>query len=734
METKVQQKISVYNQTEFPIGVLSSNNISPFQMTGKERPWGFPKLVQGTWKSVTQFVYVNMFSDMRRRHQMKDAILLGFSAMLDIQNTNDNYLFEEYVKKGIFKKIIENPQLLYKLSTIKSYNLIYKETPYIIDVLNQIRYPKNKILYYSKEKQPPEAIFVSLSEAASVLHGIEIEISKGGVINDDETYTNLTKWSKPAQPEPGMIEWIDLDKLVPLARLRLRNQKIIQDIEIFKSVLLNEFLDYILKTEYPYLEKSLYERAKTQQLELETTETIQSLKNQLYELFIIGGTTDVHKQILQNIDNYQPQQFVLEPYPEKTVQKVPTESLDLNTVPELLPSYESMSSIDGKQYLSVIHYAYDMLIREIYKIYPWINLSSFDINMFKVTDLPDLYSTMKAEWIEKTLLINNEAALEAKLNQHSSILHFLFQTDPYPIVFEDVQDPVLGIGDGNGKNITGKHLMYLRETIDRKTVKNKFLYVNKDLTYNAFLQLWLYSTSLHLRNTLLLFDSPTTRELEYLYSVHTKNVKQRTPNITEQQVLEQAGLTNAQIKAAFPMILVLASKEFGDQYISETQIAQSSLRRYIEKKIQHQNFNNPEDYTEAFEVSKQYLSQATENIKLAPDVDVDTFVKSMLAGKRIDANTEYKPDPDNLSIWSAAFAYFVVEEPTKDSIIQYLEDQEGKACYKTEDLAIAPPEQKEKKTLKLKGKNKNVKIIENKPGEEEDITLDEAAAILEQML
>lgn len=727
-ETSQEKQIVVYNPTDFPLGILSSNNISHFHMTGKERQWGYPKLIEGTWKSVTNFVYVNMFSDAHRRSQMKYSISFGFGALTNIQTEHDIYLFEDYVKHGLYKKITGNKNLLYILSTIKAYNLVYEETPYIIDVLNQIRYPKNKLIYYSFDKQPPEAIFVSLNEASSVLHGIETEISNGGEFNDNETYSNLIKWSKTKPPESGMIDWIDLDNLVPLARLRLRNRKIIQDIEIFKNFLLNEFLDYILSTEYPYLEKSLYERAKTQQLEQETPENIHNLKNQLYEIFLVGGITDVHRQILQKTQNYQPQQFVLEPYPTKKNQ-TPNKNesyIDLNTFPQLLPSYESVESIDGKMYLTVIHYAYDMLIKQMLKIYPGLDLSAFDINGVGIGDLSNVYAEMRKEWTERTLRINNEAALEAKLKQHSSILHFLFQTDPYPIIWEDVQDPILGVYDGTGQNITGNHLMFLRETLNRKEVKNTIININKNLVNNNILQLWLYNTALHLRNTLLLFDSPKTRELEHLYSVHTSSVKQRPPTSVEQQILEQAGLTTVQINAAFPMILVLASKEFGDEPISEIQIAQSSLRRYIEKQKQYLSFNNPYYYEEAFEVSKQYLSQATENIKLAPHVDTDTFVKSMLAGKRVQPDEDYTPKNENLSIWSAAFAYFVVEKEPTSNLPFIINEQQDLVSQNVNNL-IAPTVQNYKTTIKMRrGKNKGVKEVKNIQIEYDDNIIKEA--------
>lgn len=735
-QTKMQ--LDVFTPNEFPIGVLSSNHISPFSMTGKERRWGYPELVKGTWKSVTQFVYVNMFSNVSSRSQMKDSILFGFSTMVAIQTEIDNLLFEEYIKKGFFQKINENKNLLYKLSTIKDYNLIYKEIPYIVDVLNHIRYPKNKIFYYYHEKQPPEAIFVSLSEVANVLHGIEIEISKGGFLNDNETYSNLIKWSKNAKPESGMIDWIDLENLVPLARLRLRNKKIIQDIEIFKNVLLNTFLDYILNKEYPYLEKTLYERARTQQLEQETPESIQSLKNQLYEIFLIGGNTEVHKQILQTIQNYQPQQFVLEPYPEKTnnrsfdstksTDSKTNISIDLTTIPELLPSYESMFSIYGKQYLTVIHYAYDMLIKQMLKIYPGLNMSTFDINRFKIEELPIMYADIRKEWTEKTLLVNNEAALEAKLKQHSSILHFLFQTDPYPILWEEVQDPILGVYDGTGKNMTGKHLMFLRETIDRKKVKNKYIYINNDLATNNILQLWLYKTSLYLRNILLLLDSPTTRDLEYLYSVHTKNVKQRPPNTVEKQILEQAGLTSAQIKVAFPMILVLASKQFGDEFISEIQICQSSFHRYIEDVKKSENYTNlEEEYDKDFQIAEQYLSIATENIKLAPGVTTSIFVESMLAGNRVQPDdTQYPAKDENVIFWSAAFSYFVVEEPTDSYLSFILTEKPNKISQNIKDILI-PTVQNYKTTLKMRtGKKGGLRDVKNTPLEHYD-TIQEGA-------
>ena len=165
---------------------------------------------------------------------------------------------------------------------------------------------------------------------------------------------------------------------------------------------------------------------------------------------------------------------------------------------------EPMLNINGFGYLTVYHYFVEELLRQIGVPNP----RSYILVEKRVSNLPlsrhsfrdpreslNLYEQKKQEVYEINLVKYATKNLEEKFKSRQ-MQDFLLATGKSRLVFNDPNDPILGIGsDKSGKNIAGKLLMQIRDRViqERKTEEIGLLTVN-DITWilnkNSFMKDW----------------------------------------------------------------------------------------------------------------------------------------------------------------------------------------------------------------------------------------------------
>lgn len=151
----------------------------------------------------------------------------------------------------------------------------------------------------------------------------------------------------------------------------------------------------------------------------------------------------------------------------------------------------------------------------------------------------------------------------------------LLATEDSNLVYDDYVDPILGDGLGDGMNLTGKYLMYLREEI-RKSLprvrRRELVTVAKSVSDNPYLQQWVKSRVEDMCNTVRLTQNYLLRKYRvaqpldadfvdrvlnqvyrpcsYLFSLHLK-VKEKVPQEFNGWIQKCLGRVKMKVVLAF---------------------------------------------------------------------------------------------------------------------------------------------------------------------------------------
>jgi len=626
--------VTLFNPLSLPFGVLSSKSVADFRVNNKDVVFR----AQGVWQNVTQFVYVNMFADQEQRQKMSESLAVAFPAMLELHTEADSRLFEKAVSFGLTRRFEQNKQLLADLRKTANSVLVYPDEN-ILATLNKIRLPKD-MFYDSLTNR-----FVPKDEVVSVLAGLEDTLNKTGTLSleDDTPFVELERFAKrvPVRSSIADVSGIDVNMLVLEAKNRTEERRFNTELSVFKTTLLDMYLDYILEKEYPYLEDALYNRAKEEQLSKESVAKISMYKEQLYNMYLRGPTGNSEDdQVLSRIG----------PFPEAAVYIHPKHQTNKKIVLEesspFLPQYQNPIKINEKTYNTVIHYAYATLLSNLNDILQLTPEMWFDVNSVDINNLVGQYTRTKNEWLSYALRVNNEIAIEARLKQHPSAAQLLLATGDSDIIWNDASDPVLGTGnDGNGENATGKYLMYLR-----KTLQVSDAIIGSSMTGNIVTTTWFLATALDYRNTLMLLENPSYKDLETVYG--QVGLQSRRPDRTETFMLKNVGLTEMHITAAFPVLLAQFEVTMRGKLIKT--FVEEQVEKYFKEMqdIAVLYSENRKAFLSDLQKAQHVLERVAELLNLAKGVTSTEFVDSVLAEKQIEADSCPAPKWSRVATWS----------------------------------------------------------------------------------
>lgn len=640
--------VTLFNPLSLPFGALSSKSVVDFTVNSKD---SVPR-AQGVWQNVTQFVYVNMFADQEQRQKMSESLAVAFPTMLELHTESDSGLFENAVAFGLKRRFEQNKKLLADLRSTANSVLVYPDNN-ILTTLDQIRFPKNTIYDNVTNR------FVPKDEVASVLAGLETALTKTDrlsasdssdsvwSLDDDTPFLELGKFAKrvPDTVFNTDLTGIDINMLVLEAKKRVEDRRFDTELGIFKTGLLNTYLDYILEKEYPYLESSLYNRAKEEQLAKEPVAKVSMYKEQLYNMYLrgpVGNSED--DQVLSRVG----------PFPETaTYPKLTTfkKSIILEESSPFLPQYQDPVNINGKTYNTVIHYAYYKLLSNLNDIFPLTPDMWFDVNSVNIDSLVKQYAAVKNKWVTYVLRVNNEIAIDAKLRQDPSLAHLLLATGDVELVWNDALDPVLGVGnDGNGENITGQCLMFFRKTLAIQASNLSNLILGPSMVGNVVTSTWFLATALDYRNTLMLLAKPSYKDLETVYG--QVGIQTRRPDRSETLVLKNAGLTDVHIAAAFPVLLAQFEVEMRGKQIKN--VVNFQAEKYFRELQTFATLysENRKAFLSDLQTAQYVLERVADLLNLAEGVTSTQFVDTVLAGKQVQADDCPAPKWSRVAIWS----------------------------------------------------------------------------------
>lgn len=625
----VEQTLMLSSPKAQPFGLLSSKAVVDFNVGSRAVPNPKYSFRHGAWKTVTQYVYVNMFKKDMHRQRMSEMLAPNpFNNMLHLREQEDVEIYNEAILKGLRERFRQREELRTRLYQTRGKQLVH-DNKEILTMLNRLRLQNQQVVYDPKANQE-----VPRSEVLQVISGVEDQVSKNpSSIPDDVDFADLRKYAKrygyrdlPLNDEI----FLNINYIVPIVKYRMRERLWNKELERFKDHLLDVFLDYILEAEYPNLDPSEYAEAKRQQIAKE--KRLHVYKDQLYDLYVKGMTGDRDDHILDRL------RFT----PDKALREMGRSAREINDrlmTPEaqaekiyiqpddpFLPHYIEDVEIDGKRYASAVHFAYARMIANLIDIGELPGLETFDVNTLALRDLVSAYNNIKRDWIGHNLKANNEVAIGMKFEQYSTLAHLLLATGGAKLVWNDRSDPVLGVeNDDRGSNNTGYLLEYVRDSYRNVAVPNELISSHGSIANNVWTNSWMMSTAQDFKNTMLLLKNPTTADLEAIYSVQGAP---GNPGTDDAQSLRRAGLNNEQIAIAFPLIVAM--------YIpmrakTEGALMHDEARAYFSENDYR---GRKRELNDDFEQARNRLVRVSELVQLADGVDKQKFVMSILGNKQ----------------------------------------------------------------------------------------------------
>lgn len=595
--------------------IISNPHVQPFGLLSNKANTPFINK-NITWTSVSSFVYVNMFQDEHTKALMSEQLNDDpFAAMQLLKNTDDTICYEKEILNGLSIRFSQQPRLRARLYETRGKELIYDD-PKILSLLNIIR---NKNVIFD----PLRSIEVPRKEVLAVIAGVEKKILENPYwLEDDLKYENLIQYAIQNPPDLPYADelFINVNNIVPILKLRLREKIFINNVNKFKKHLLNVYLDYLLETEYPNIEKTDYRKAKNQQIIKEND--IEKYENQLYNMYI---KNKINNSIISK----------LEFTPDKNLEELSNEKKDIDYLlktPEnennpkvyigaqdpFLPSFPEQVTVDNKTFNTVIHYAYFKLMQRIELDH--IPPRKIDINTIPLNELQEMYDYEKNVWMFEKLKLNNEIATSAKFDQNKILFHLLKETLNSELIWNDKSDSILGSYNNRGENMSGRFLQHIRDQNNLNILDKKFS------LENVWYDNWLMFKCQDYINTIKLFTStPTVDDLKLIYEADYKVLPlNNTSSLSKREIqkMKTAGLTIEYINLVFPLIIVSRSWM---KNMSEKQVINKWMK-------DNRKLNEKPNLKLAKTKLKFIYNQINDRIKC----DEITFIATILAGKPSD--------------------------------------------------------------------------------------------------
>jgi predicted NAD-dependent protein-ADP-ribosyltransferase YbiA (DUF1768 family) len=645
--------ITIASPNAQPFGLLSNDAVASFSIDSKLVPDDKFYFKRGEgWKTVSQYVFINMFKDENLRIKMSER--LGHSPFLEMTTMRDAEDLEIY-KKSVFiamkKRFEQDRELKSFLITETRGKQIVHDDKELVKFLNSERELRRGMVY-----DPKTGREIPMTDVLKTINGVRNKILNDPFsIKDSWDYSQLEKFATNSYIDipPSDDIFLNVNYIGQIMKYRLRRDLVQRDIVSFKNHLLDVALDVVLEDEYPNVEFSDYPEAKRQQILKESN--VELYKEQLYDLYIKGRLRG--DKILSrleftpddNLENIGKSWADLE---ENLLLPKTTQDIYVITPNSpLLPHHPKPVTIDGKTFNSPIYYAYAAMIANLASIGQLPDgFDNLDVNAIPLDSLVAEYNNLKKNWIYNNLKTNNEIATTAKFETHSVLKHLLLATRNFKLVWMgDSSDVVLG-GDDNA---TGSFLEFLRfEYFTKGNVPNPLLSTYPSIAANVYTNFLMMAKAENFRNTMSLLYRPTTKTLKMIYGVEEipPDAFTSKPGEADVESLRRVGLKNDEIELFFPFFLTEYWK-FAER--PESDIVHTIVNEHF--KIVEFYDKNPEAYKLDLDKAKVRLWKMTKRFTLKTKIYGELFSMRVLAGKNTESFLDAKME--NVYFWARDYKY-----------------------------------------------------------------------------
>ena len=590
-------QIYIYSPKSQLFGLLSSNAVMPFTLDGRE------------WSSVTDYVFINFeTSDVYKSRVAGKLVRNPYSNAIEIVTEMDKEAFNKALLHGSRLKITQNDALRTQLVKTRGEYIVFQlsdqhEEPQESEFLRELKAMYDTFRYDNDIFFDPVRGAGSVQTLIDVLVGLELNITK---FVHDVPFEEAIKYAvrDDNKPHIRVSDVTDLDHLVSDIK-RVKGHVIYRDeMNAFKHDLLDEYLNYILKTEYPHIPRDKYALAKAQQRQLELAEN-KTLKyeQQLFDIYDTDGK--IPHDVLAALRDRTPSRDRINAYLGRRFEPlssqaqiaaainakrhtgadydVPNAYVVTETNP-LSPDFPMPIVVNGVSYRTIYHYAYWILFQNIGGV-------GFDVNVVaNIQDLQKSYADHNNNYIITRLTENNERATAAKLNAYPELHQLLLETGTTRLIWGDKNDQVLGIGSGNtGGNRTGDYLMWYRDDMRAKleavtpTLMLSGVSMPTPLVVpplsdytslsKSYIYKWYLSSLVEdYANTLKLLTQPSKTDISRIYGKEPVDDGAIQPDESDTFIMNKSGLNKSQMLTIWPFILNDTRRLIGDTHYIRTVI------------------------------------------------------------------------------------------------------------------------------------------------------------------
>src|SRR5579864_507526 len=626
--------ISIYSAQSQPFGLLSNDARVPMTINSVE------------YSSVTEYVYVNLFTNPKYRELMRENIREPNLTAGKLRNSEDEDIYVTAIKYGTLAKFSQSKQLRTRLFETKKTKLLINDPAYANDIgfintLDKIRYPNFSDAEFIDAKYGLVSYVKINNVIAATLQRLMVDSNLASMPFSE--LEQLIPANQPDQaPNRDAVELVigDLDAMVPILKIKYHNEIFTNERNRFGEHLLDAVLDYLLETHYPNLDPTEYNLAKTQQ----KNKNISALVKHQTDLVQLYENDQLDSKILKKLAYHPVFPPLIESVnPDLVIAKVAQfeSKIDVTTIEEreahvqnvystltqpqeyatviesndpFLPSSPIPITINGQVFNSVVVYAY-------FKLYENIGLTKHvDVNAFANLELlVDEYRRLNNEKTVQVITANNEIATRHKY-RNPSLAALLVTTGNATLVWGDETDGVLGFRDGNRM---GAFLMFLRDELKTGPCPP----ISGSFTDDIVFSTWMYSRAYDYANVLKLFRTCSTAFLQTIYGIvasENVDVSQSARN-----VLNKAGLSDESQRLVMPMI----AAEYAIKIKSRDRLSA------IKKMVRSYDETMPTKATH--DAAHSYLKLVYDQVKLSlrPDVTEHAFVVAVLSNSQ-DSNQE----------------------------------------------------------------------------------------------
>lgn len=486
-----------------PFGLLSNNAITPFTLDGRE------------WQTVTEYIYVNAFSNPYFRTKMEGHVENAYNTSIALKEEQLNKAFSRYVIEATKVKLKADPSINNYLKRYAKVKFDDDSYPELEDFINN---------------QLHQAGMFRKAKINRIAEGVKRALASGQELDKDSTLLDLEQYEIQADvPHRDVNDslYTNLDNIVPYLERELKAKRKIDEhsksVEVFKDELLSLMLDKLITEEFPII-KDL-ERAKAEEMSLYKMKKDKTREN-LYQNYLEG-------KVPQDILNKIPKSKMIKPMPMLDELKR-KQTIHINEGDALMPhSYIRSVVVDGVEYQTALHYVYQKLFEDVLEDagvpHNRKSMTHINIHQYSVDELNPALQEFNKYYTSIMMVERAKRAMQVKFEKYSVLAQLLSLTGDEELIWDDPNDIIFGHAENKG----GKLLMNIRRR--QELPPPKLLKSYRSIMDNLFFKDWIIMRFKDLMNTASLFDEiPSVEKMfeiyrcpvsKYLYT--TRNVKNK---------------------------------------------------------------------------------------------------------------------------------------------------------------------------------------------------------------